>query len=74
MPIRLHAEQVSEGVLLSRIYDEDDAESVRLFFVDIGITAGPVLQSQDGDYRIELPRTTTAVLLRAIEGANIELV
>ena len=74
MRIRLHAEQTRDGVLLSQIDEELNAESVRIYFLEKGIAAQSISNCNSGDYRILLPGTTIESFNRLIRGANIELI
>jgi hypothetical protein len=74
MKIRLRAEHKPDGVLLARLETEYHAESVRLYFLEIGIAADSISSCEPGDHRIILPGMTTEVFLRIVRGANIELI
>ncbi len=72
MGVRLHAEDTGQGVLLSRIATQDDAESVRVFLGERGIaaTVGPRLVP--GDYRVFLPEMTMERFVPLAEDWSIE--
>jgi hypothetical protein len=74
MPIRLHAEDTGQGVLLSRIETQADVESLCSFFSEKGAaaTAGP--QSAPSDNRVFLAGLTIDQFAQLIEWANVELI
>lgn len=72
--IRLHAEQVSEGTLLSQIDTEFNADRVQIFFREKGIAVEIIPQGGPGDYRVLLPGMTMGDLVQLIRGSNVELI
>jgi hypothetical protein len=73
-PIQLHADDSGFGVLLSRIANEDDAESVHAFFVEKGIAATIVPFCQPGDYRVFVSGVTMDAFHKLVECSSISLV
>ena len=74
MRIRMHARATANGIMLCRISTEWNAESVRSFFLEMGIAADAPVEVEPADYHFLLLGTDLEVFDRLIRGANIELV
>ncbi len=74
MKIRCHVEQTSHGIMLSGIEMQANADSLRVFFIEKGISAVATSQHVLDSYQVFMPGMAIEVFERLIDGANIELV
>ena len=73
MAIRCHAEQTSDGVLISGIGIQADAESLRSFLAELGLNADLAPAIEENDYRVMLTELSLEEFRDIIKGTNIDL-
>lgn len=73
MAIRCHAEQTSDGILISGIGIQADAESLRTFLAELGFKADLLPPTEENDCRVILTGLSLEEFRELIQGANIDL-
>lgn len=74
MPIRCHAENDGQGVVLGRIEMMADAESLRCFFAEQGIAAIITQPREEAGFRVYVPGMPLGLFAKLIAKANVELI
>lgn len=73
MAIRCHAEQTRDGILLTGIGIQADAESLRTFLAELGLKANLAPPIEESNYGVVLTGLSLEELRDLIQGANIDL-